>query len=483
MYRDFSESSKNKLLGLVSDVESEKWCDFTDWVGDRWLDFESWIGSLNIKSYVSNVNSYHKKVIDKNNATKKSIEDIFSKVASVDKSYDGILHNILDSLEQWKNYIEQLSEITTPSNGSFNAQYMSEKLKNLLSGIDAQNIKCLRDRMVQDIDGELVFNEELIKEYILKEYYSLSESEKELLAEIISLKEEYQKSFEGENVSVVDNFIEEFKANYGLENLLAGSGYIGDIYGFIRDFKSSKNWNDYAKTGVEVFQFLSGALTTWGNYTKIGNAVGIKTARTWWLKNITGIKPLGRSSTASTWWKRFSNNLTNKTSPFNAQLRNVVKDFTGGNGVGRAVSTWASVAVDGVVNFFDNKEEQKLSNGEMSDGRVVAETITETAIDTALTYGAGIAVGAAVAACTTVALPGVVVTAAAGLLVAGVNAGVKALTGKSTTEWASDAILDAGEAVVNTVGKAAKKVSNAIGDAANGVKNAVGGWFKKLKFA
>ena len=66
MYRDFSESSKNKLLGLVSDVENEKWCDFTDWVGDRWLDFESWIGTLNIKGYVNNVNSYHKKVIDKN---------------------------------------------------------------------------------------------------------------------------------------------------------------------------------------------------------------------------------------------------------------------------------------------------------------------------------------------------------------------------------------------------------------------------------
>lgn len=186
MYRDFSESSKNKLLGLVSDVEKEKWCDFTDWVGDRWLDFESWIGSLNIKSYVNNVNAYHKKVIDKNNATKKSIEEIFSKVASVDRTYEGILQNIASSLSQWKNYIKQLSEITSPANGNFNAQHMSDKLKNLLVEIDAQNVKCLRDQMVQDIDGELIFNEELMYEYIKKSPAEMSDAEQALLLELIA---------------------------------------------------------------------------------------------------------------------------------------------------------------------------------------------------------------------------------------------------------------------------------------------------------
>ena len=65
MYRDFSENSKRKLLSLVSSVENEKICDFTDWIGDRWLDFQSWIGKLSIKKYINNVNAYHKKVIDK----------------------------------------------------------------------------------------------------------------------------------------------------------------------------------------------------------------------------------------------------------------------------------------------------------------------------------------------------------------------------------------------------------------------------------
>lgn len=65
MKRDFSEASKQKLIALVTQVENEKYSEFTDWVGDRWYDFESWIGQLNIKHYLDNVNAYHKKVIDK----------------------------------------------------------------------------------------------------------------------------------------------------------------------------------------------------------------------------------------------------------------------------------------------------------------------------------------------------------------------------------------------------------------------------------
>ena len=40
MYRDFSDASKQRVLGLVSEVENDKLCDLTDWIGDRWYDFE-----------------------------------------------------------------------------------------------------------------------------------------------------------------------------------------------------------------------------------------------------------------------------------------------------------------------------------------------------------------------------------------------------------------------------------------------------------
>lgn len=267
-------------------------------------------------------------------------------------------------------------------------------------------------------------------------------------------------------------FTDEFLSNYGWKEILSGAGYIGTIYNLINDIRDGKSWRDLAKTGVDTYRFLSGAAKTYNNYKKIGNAVGTKTAMAWWAKNITGLKPLGRASTAKNPFTRFANNLTNKTSPFNAQFKNIVNNFKGANGVGKAVASWGTVAVNGVLNWFSNKDEQANSNGTMSDGRVIAETITETVVDTALTYGTGVVVGAAVtAALGTVAAPGIVVVAASGAVVAGLNAGVKALTGKTTTEWISDTILDTGEAIGSAVSNAAKNVSESIGS-----------WFGKLSF-
>lgn len=267
-------------------------------------------------------------------------------------------------------------------------------------------------------------------------------------------------------------FTDEFLSNYGWKEILSGAGYIGTIYNLINDIRDGKSWRDLAKTGVDTYRFLSGAAKTYNNYKKIGNAVGTKTAMAWWAKNITGLKPLGRASTAKNPFTRFANNLTNKTSPFNAQFKNIVNNFKGANGVGKAVASWGTVAVNGVLNWFSNKDEQANSNGTMSDGRVIAETITETVVDTALTYGTGIVVGAAVtAALGTVAAPGIVVVAASGAVVAGLNAGVKALTGKTTAEWISDTILDTGEAIGSAVSNAAKNVSESIGS-----------WFGKLSF-
>lgn len=285
------------------------------------------------------------------------------------------------------------------------------------------------------------------------------------------------KSLVDADPSEFDVFLEELSSNYGLDDALKGAGYVGTIYDFIQDIKNGKSWKDFAKTGVDIYQFASGAAMTFSNYKKIGNAVGTKTAMTWWAKSVTGIKPLGRASTAKNPLTRFRNNLTNKTSPFNAQFKSIVGDFAGKNGVGKAVTSWGAVAVNGFVNWTDNKEEQAQSNGKMSDSRVVAETITETVVDTVLTYGSSMVVGAAVtAAFGTVAAPGVLVVAASGLVVAGLNAGVKALTGKTTTEWISDTILDTGKAI----GDAAGEIAKSVGSAAKNVGKSVGKWFKKL---
>ncbi len=280
-------------------------------------------------------------------------------------------------------------------------------------------------------------------------------------------------SIETEPYSRWDQFQKEFSDRFGWNEALAGAGYIGTIYDFVQDIKNGKSWQDFARTGVDITQFIQGATKTWSNYKRIGRAVGAQKAQAWWFKNVTGLRPLGRASSAKKFSTRFANNLTNKTSPFNAQLKEILGDFAGKNGAGRAAVAWAGIAVDGVLNWSENREEQRQSGGTMSDARVVAETVTETAVGAAVSYGAGIVVGAAVtAALGTVAAPGVVVVGLTGLAVAGINAGVQALTGKSVTEFVSDGILDTMESV-----------GNAIGNGIQSVGETLGNWFGKLSWA
>lgn len=185
MVRDFSDESKTELLNLVSEVESEKLCDFTDWVGDRWYSFEEWIGKLNIKYYINNVNSYHKKVIDKNNTTKDNIEEIFRAVKSVNSAYAGTFSSINATLNNWNAYIKQMSEIVEPSHGNFTVSAMQGSLDDILDDISKNNNKLLEDRMCKDIGGELVFDEDLIYEYMKKDPNELTKEEKELLINTI----------------------------------------------------------------------------------------------------------------------------------------------------------------------------------------------------------------------------------------------------------------------------------------------------------
>lgn len=133
MRRDFSESAKQELLALVKQVEDEKWHDFTDWFGDRWYDFEGWIGQLDIKKYIDNVNSYHKKVIDKNNTNEDKIEEIFVDVNNHSDNYRGRFLAILTNLQLYRKNLSLIANVISPGNGNFNPEYIGNGLKNAIN--------------------------------------------------------------------------------------------------------------------------------------------------------------------------------------------------------------------------------------------------------------------------------------------------------------------------------------------------------------
>lgn len=133
MKRDFSESARQELLSLVTEVENDKWCDFTDWMGDRWYDFEGWIGQLDVRDYINNVNNYHKKVIDKNNTTSTDIENIFQNVNDVSDLYKSRFIALLADLKEFNRMIKLLSTVVNPNNGKFNSEYVGNKVRDTIS--------------------------------------------------------------------------------------------------------------------------------------------------------------------------------------------------------------------------------------------------------------------------------------------------------------------------------------------------------------
>lgn len=202
MYRDFSDKSKNELLGLVSEVENAKLSDFTDWIGDRWYDFESWIGKLNIKNYINNVNEYHKKVIDKNNTTQSSINTIFQNVKSIDASYKNTLSDKKSQLQQWQRYIDEMSQIVNPQNGKFNAQAMSDALDGLLKQLSADELNSSLEKYIElnKTTGEYTYHWNEIEELFTKDTYSMTDIDYQVLTFILSTMVDESGHIDTENL-------------------------------------------------------------------------------------------------------------------------------------------------------------------------------------------------------------------------------------------------------------------------------------------
>ena len=247
--------------------------------------------------------------------------------------------------------------------------------------------------------------------------------------------------------------------------LIKSFGSAGSLFGIVNSVLGAKNWIDWGNVGVSTTKTISSIAKSYNNYAKIGRAIGTTNSHGYFWRNFFGFNKVGHASTASSASARFYNNLHNTTSPY--KLSSIFDAFTGKKGVASSVAAWAGVALAGVSNAFSNIEEQKKSNGTMSNGRVVAETITETVVDTAIAYAGSAVIGAAIATVTGAVAAPVVVAAATGGALWGINAGCEAAFGVSATEAISDFALDTVSAVGSAVSDGAK---------------AVAGWFNQLSF-
>jgi uncharacterized protein YukE len=176
-------------------------------------------------------------------------------------------------------------------------------------------------------------------------------------------------------------------------------------------------------------------------------------------------------STAKGFGTRFYNN-------FQKQWSKGLEGYTTKGAKG--VLAWAGVAVSAVANGFQNYDEAK--SGDISAGRAVAETITETAVDVGTGLLVGAAVSAGIAAAGFVSAPAIAVGAATAGVMVGLDAvckwATKSITGeeKGFTETVSDFVLDTGETVV----KHAKAVTSSVVKGVSNMAKSAGSFFKKI---
>ena len=261
MTRDFSDSSKQILLELVSEVEHEKMSDFTDWMGDRWYDFQSWIGILNIKGYINHVNDYHKKVIDKNNTTRDAIQKIFQDVNKVNISYTSVFENLNALIEKWEKYIESMNIIITPENGKFTSSAISTALEEIYKEIKTDDIEAIKNNMKHtDINGNVSYDIDVIESYLRSGPEEITDNEKEALLEIINelseLRVHYSDvlSLGDENAAAYLAYLSSYSDDEETyANFVAAGAYYDDVY--------LKVLNAIAETGKDSGSFSASLLS------------------------------------------------------------------------------------------------------------------------------------------------------------------------------------------------------------------------------
>ena len=155
MLRDFSETAKQKLLKYVDEVTATgTWDQIKDFFGDIGLTVQSWFGKLDIQKYVDDVDTYHKKVLDKNNTTARQIEEIFSNVQAVDTRYLSIVSSQVTCGNNIIKFINDLANTIDPNGGNMDMG----RMKGVLDA-DVENLKDAEATVEKTIEEKMLGTE------------------------------------------------------------------------------------------------------------------------------------------------------------------------------------------------------------------------------------------------------------------------------------------------------------------------------------
>lgn len=114
MKRDFSGASKQRILSLINQADSETMPDISAYIGNRCGTCYKWINKLGLNIYFYNVDSYQSKVGKKNAAARRTADIVFHNAALADSEYQKKLVKLEERMKGTGSQIIRLNDAVKP---------------------------------------------------------------------------------------------------------------------------------------------------------------------------------------------------------------------------------------------------------------------------------------------------------------------------------------------------------------------------------
>ena len=161
MVRDFSETTKKRLLEQIEKVKIDKdagrWTKALDEIFDVILYIGKYTKLMSIKDDMSNIKAYHKHVVDMTDMKENELKKIFKDVYDIDHQYKQKFENMRNYQELYFQKLNQLSSVIKPDFKIYPAEKIKTMFKDTNNKLEASSKK-IDAEYSKDLD-ELIKNQ------------------------------------------------------------------------------------------------------------------------------------------------------------------------------------------------------------------------------------------------------------------------------------------------------------------------------------
>jgi len=249
MRRDFTETSENELVECINRIGSGSDQAFTGQISCVRNGYAYWIGTLGIDVYFENMTAFNNSVLEKCEISEAAVNVIFTSARDLDKTYAGLLGDVLVQLGNWKKYIGILSGYVNGPAGVFTVGNISSGLKEIAAAIQEQEVKCAAGRMSYETGGISVYNTEMIDLMLKKASSEITVEQKLAVIRIITdLAEKHAV-----NTEVLTGDLQPY---LGFDKIILEQVYCDNVYITVLN-QLLKNGRDKASFASELMSFES----------------------------------------------------------------------------------------------------------------------------------------------------------------------------------------------------------------------------------